>query len=180
LSLEKAKRTYQEINYTKGLENCESLSKDIETKQKKETANELSDLAKRKYAELEYRAAIISLDQALQIYQEINATNETVELSALKNRSQRHIDAEEFYALAEGNYKTELYENATYYANQSRNIYLELEEYQRAAVSDQLISDSQAKIKEREMLNMAQTGGMVAGAIVVVLGALFVVSRFRR
>jgi hypothetical protein len=180
LSLEKAKRIYQEINYTTGLENCESLYNDIETKQKKETANELSDLAKRKYAELEYRDAIISLDQAIQIYREINATNESTELSALRNRSQKHIDAEECYALAEGNYKTGLYENATYYANQSKNIYMELEEYPRAAVSDQMISDSQAKIKEKEMLNMAQTGGMVIGAIVVVIGALFVVSRFRR
>jgi len=180
LSLEKAKRTYQEINYSNGLENCESLFKEIETKQKKETANELSELAKRKYTELEYKDAITSLDQALQVYQEINATNETIELTALKNLAQKHIDAEECYALAEGNYKTGQYENATYYANQSKNTYLELEEYQRAAVSDQLISDSQAKIKEREMLNMTQTGGMVIGAIVLVLGALFAVSRFRR
>jgi hypothetical protein len=180
MSLEKAKRTYQEINYTKGLENCENLYKEIETKQKKETADELAELAKRKYTELAYRDAIISLDQALQIYQEINATNETGELSALKNISQKHIDAEELYALAEGNFKTGLYENATYYANQSKNMYLELEEYQRAAVSDQMISDSQAKIRERDMLNTAQTGAMVVGALVVVLGALFIVSKFRR
>jgi hypothetical protein len=180
MSLEKAKRTYQEINYTTGLENCESLYNDIETKQKKETADELSDLAKRKYTELGYKDAITTLDQALQIYREINATNETTELSALKNLAQRHIDAEELYALAEGNYKTGQYENATYYANQSKNIYVELQEYPHAAVSDQLISDSQARIKEREMMNMAQTGGMVIGAIVVVLGALLVVSKFRR
>jgi tetratricopeptide (TPR) repeat protein len=180
MSLEKAKRTYQEINYTKGLENCENLYKDIETKQKKETADELAELAKRKYTELAYREAIISLDQALQIYQEINASNETNELSALKNISQKHIDAEELYALAEGNYKTGLYENATFYANQSKNMYLELEEYQRASVSDQMISDSQAKIRERDMLNTAQTGAMVVAALVLVLGALFVVSKFRR
>jgi hypothetical protein len=180
ISLEKAKRTYEEINYTKGLENCESLFKDIEIKQKKGTANELSDLAKRKYAELEYRDAIISADQALQIFQEINATNETIELEQLKSLSQRHIDAEELYVLAEGNYQAGQYENATYYANQSKSIYAELEEYQRAAVSDQLISDSQAKIKEKNMWDMAQTGGMVAGAIIVVLGALLVLSKFRR
>ena len=107
-------------------------------------------------------------------------TNETIELSTLRNLSQKHIDAEECYALAEGNYNAGQYENATYYANQSKNIYTDLEEYQRAAVSDQMISDSQAKIKEREIWNMAQTGGMVLGAIVFIFGALFVVSRFRR
>ncbi|MFZ2455161.1 MAG: PQQ-binding-like beta-propeller repeat protein [Candidatus Altiarchaeia archaeon] len=180
LSLEKAKRTYQEINYTKGLENCEDLYKDIEIKQKKETANELSDLGKRKYAELDYSNAIISLDQALEIYREINATNETIELSTLKNISQRHIDAEECYAQAESNYNIGQYENATYYANQSKNMYMELEEYQRAAVSDQMISDSQGKIKEKQMREMAQTGGMILGAIIIVLGALYAISRFRR
>jgi tetratricopeptide (TPR) repeat protein len=180
MALEKAKRTYQEINYTKGLKNCEDLFIDIETKQKKETANELSDLAKRKYAELEYKDAITSLDQALEIYQEINATNETVELTALKNLAQKHIDAEECYALAEGNYNTGQYENATFYANQSKNIYTELEEYQRAAVSDQMISDSQAKIKERETFGMLQNIGMVAGGIAVVLVGILLVSRFRR
>lgn len=178
--LEKAKRTYLEINYTKGLENCESLYNDIETKQKKGTADELADLARTKYAELEYKDAITSLDQALEIYQEINATNQTAELTALKALAQKHIDAEECYALAEGNYKAGQYENATYYANQSKSIYTELEEYRSAAISDQMISDSQGKIKERETWNMAQNIGMIAGAIAVVLIVLLVLSRFRR
>lgn len=177
--LEKSKRTYLEINYTTGLQSCENLYASIETKQKKGTADELAVLAKRKYAELEYTDAITSIDQALQIYREINATNETDELSAIKDLAQKHIEAEECYALAEGNYKDGEYENATYYANKSKSIYIDLEEYQNAAKSSQVISDSEARIKEREMMDIAQKIGLVAGGIVVVIGIFFVIAKLR-
>ena len=180
VTLDKAKRIYRDINYTQGLQNCDSLYNSIGTKEKKKTADELADLAKTKYAELEYKDAINSIDQALQLYQEINATNETIEMTNLKSLSENYVQAEEYDALAQSSYNAGLYENATYYANQSKNIYANLEDYTKMAASDQIIADSQGKIKEKQMWDTAQLGGMIIAGIVAVLVALFVISRFRR
>ncbi len=180
ISLDKAKGIYQDINYTQGIKNCDSLYKDIETKEKKKTADELADLGKRKYAELEYSDAINSIEQALEIYREINATNEITDMTNLRNLSERHVQAEQCYATAEGNYNAGLYENATYYANQSKNMYTDLEEYAKIAASDQIIADSQKKIREKQMWDMAQTGGIIIAGIIVVIAALFAITHLRR
>lgn len=180
VTLDKAKSIYQDINYTQGLQNCDSLYNDIDTQEKMKTADELADLARTKYAELEYKDAINSIDQALQIYQEINATNETIEMTNLKNQSENYVQAEEYDALAQSSYNTGLYENATYYANQSKNIYADLEDYAKMAANDQIIADSQEKIKEKQMWDMVQLGGMIIAGIIAAIVALFVISRFMR
>jgi len=178
--LEKAKRVYLDINYTTGLDNCEELYQSIEIKQKKETADELAGIAKRKYYELEYSNAITSMEQALQLYREINATNETEELAALKNLAERHIEAERCYALAESSYKAGDYTNATYYANKAKDIYSELEEYQSAAKSSQIITDSEAKIKERGMMDLIQKACLVIGGIAFAFAVLFLLARLKK
>lgn len=180
VSLDKAKSIYKDLNYTQGLKNCDTLYREIETKEKKKTADELADLGKRKYAELEYTDAINSIEQALKIYREINATNEITEMTNLQNLSERHVQAEQCYAMAEGNYNAGLYDNATYYANQSKYMYTDLEEYAKIAASDQIIADSQKKIREKQMWDMAQTGGMILAGIIIVIAALFAISHYRR
>lgn len=177
LYLEKAKETYTELNNSKGITDCDFLFTEIEKKEKKKAADNFYSLAQRGYKLNEYKDALSSLEQALEIYQELNLSEEIFKCNLLKNLTESHIKANEYYSLADEFYKSEKYENATYHAKEARKIYMELEDYNRVVVCDALLSDIDKKIQERQIF---QLGLILSGTIILILSIFLLIKKFKK
>ena len=178
--LEKALGIYKEINYTKGIEDCDSLSADIEKKQKMRTADEAYEEAKKMLEALEYKEAMPSLEKALAIYQEIGMTEKSGEVSSLKNLTEKRLAADEYYSLAEEYYTAGDYGNATFYANESKSIYTSLEDYSKAANSAKLLTDIERKNQEKSLMQMATIAGAVAIILIFVVLIILTISKLKK
>jgi len=180
LYLQKAKQGYTELKNVKGIKDSDKLKADIDNKKKKKAADDFYDMGEKSYKTLQYRDAILSFDQALAIYKELNLSNESAQTQSLRASSEKYVQAEEYYALAQDAYKAGQYGNATFYANESRNIYVELDDDGRMSECDNLMEETDKRIKEIEFQQLVNMVGIAAIAIVLVIVALAVFMRFRR
>lgn len=176
--LERAKEIYVELNYSKGIDDCDFLFSEIERKKKKRAADNFYSLAYKRYQLHEYKDALASLEQALEIYQELNLSDEISKSNSLKNLTESYIKADEYYSIAEEYYKSEKYENATYYANESKNIYIKLKDYKKVVVCDSLLKDIEEKKKEKDMFQLLMTLAVVIILIIFIIIIFFSIRRF--
>ena len=177
--LEMARDIYVELNHSEGITKCDFLLGEIEAMEREKVADDFYSMAQERYQLSEYDDALASLEQALEIYEELNLSDKLAKCNSLKNQAENYLKADEYYSLAMEYYGSEYYVNATYYANESRKIYLKLEDDEGVDVCEDLLEDIEKKMKDIEMTRLLKISAGVIAVILFIIIIFFVVRRFR-
>lgn len=178
--LERAMDMYRELNHSEGITECDVLFKGIERMEREKVADNFYSMAQDSYQFDEYSDALASLEQALEIYEELNLSDKLSMGNSLKNQAENYLKAREYYSLASEYYESGDYVNATYYVNESMRIYLELDDDDEVTTCEILLRDIEAGVKEREMNQLIKTAAYVIAVIVFITVLFFVVKHFRK
>ncbi len=194
LYVQRAKAGYLELNKSqtivglvnlqtalaKKIKDCDKLKIEIGKKQKKIAADGFYDMGDKSYQTGEYRDAILSLNQAIAIYQELGLGNETAKAESMRKSSESFIQADDYYTVAQDAYKKGDYGNATFYANQSANIYGDLQDPARLGECQQLMDETDKRVKEGEFQQLANMIEIIGGLLIVLLIVAAVMLRIRK
>jgi hypothetical protein len=166
--LEKALRAYRELNYATGIANCEHIYAQMDVKRKTDAATALYDEAKTKYQENEYNESMRLTDQALEIFMELNASAKIEELTSMRKQAEKKQEADGYFALAESAYNSGDYAAAAEYANRSKQAYMGLENYKKAAAAEDIMTNVKNAQDQKNLMQMLTLGGTAAAVILTV------------
>ncbi|MBN2251281.1 MAG: hypothetical protein JW724_04330 [Candidatus Altiarchaeota archaeon] len=178
--LDKALQTYRRLNYSKGIEDCERIYAEIGKKKGKNAADEFYEEGRTNFDLMGYEEAIGPLEQAMKLYTELKLGDEAEKAGSLKDRAEKYVEGKGYHALAQECYEKEEYVNATYYAEKSKDIYMELEDYDKAADTVRLIGRIEQKIGEKRMYSPGNIATVVAAIIFIIIAAVFTIKKLKK
>jgi len=168
-SATRARTIYLEINDDEGISQCNSLIQEIINRGCLVQADEFYSMAEDYYNSGMYENSSTYAEIAFGIYSKINNSNGMEKSALLRDKSQKYLDAGIYLELAQKYFSEGNYDNATKQVEMAKSIYSELNDPERIADCDSLVSKIEEKKLGSLILNVALFFFVIAIVVILLL-----------